>query len=155
MKMRIGVVVSLCTLFALCLVLVAQEKPEAQEKGGQTAASVATDTEKKNIEEYIELLRENVQQEKAQLLGAVMQLNADQAEKFWPIYNDYAAELAKLNDLDNANIRTYSREYQELTDEKADQLIKEDFGYQKQRIDLLAKYYERVKQALGAVTAAR
>jgi hypothetical protein len=155
MKVRIGVWIPLCTLFASCLVLLAQVKPVAQERGGQAAATPATDTEKRNIEEYIELMRENVRQEKAQLLGAVMQLNADQAAKFWPIYDEYNSELTKLNDLRAANIKTYAREYSQLTDEKANQLISEAFDYQKQRTELLARYYDRVKQALGAITAAR
>jgi hypothetical protein len=155
MKIRIGFWVLLCTLFASCLVLLAQEKSEAQKTGGQTPATPATDTEKKNIEEYIELMRENVRQEKAQLLGAVMQLNAEQAAKFWPIYDEYNAELTKLNNLRAANIKTYAREYSRLTDEKANQLIIEAFDHQKQRTELLARYYDRVKQALGAVTAAR
>jgi len=147
--------VSLFMLFAFCLLLLAQEKRETQERSGQIGTATATDTEKKNIEEYIALLRENVGQEKDELLGAVLQLSADQAAKFWPIYDEYDAEMSKLNDLKNANIKAYAREYQQLTNEKADQLIKEDLGYQKQRNELLAKYYERVKQALGAVTAAR
>ena len=155
MKIRIGVWVLLCTLFGLCPVLLAQEKPEAQKTSGQAASTPTSDTEKKNINEYIELMRENVRQEKAQLLGAVMQLNAEQAAKFWPIYNEYNAELTKLNDLRAANIKTYAREYSQLTDEKANQLIREAFDHQKKRTELLARYYDRVKQALGAITAAR
>ena len=42
-----------------------------------------------------------------------------------------------------------------MTDEKADELIQSALDYQKQRAELLAKYYERMKQALGAITAAR
>jgi hypothetical protein len=42
-----------------------------------------------------------------------------------------------------------------MTDEKADALIQKAMDYQKQRSELLAKYYERMKQALGAVGAAR
>src|SRR5262245_24292867 len=155
MKIRIGVWVLLCTLFASSPVLLAQEKTEAQKMSGQAAASPTSDTEKENIKEYIALMRENVRQEKAQLLGAVLQLNAEQAAKFWPIYNEYNAELTKLNDLRAANIKTYAREYSQLTDEKANQLIREAFDHQKKRTELLARYYDRVKQALGAVTAAR
>jgi hypothetical protein len=42
-----------------------------------------------------------------------------------------------------------------MTDAKADELIKDAMTFQKQRDELLAKYYERVKQELGAITAAR
>ena len=39
--------------------------------------------------------------------------------------------------------------------EKADELIQKAMSYQKQRAELLAKYYDRVKQELGGITAAR
>jgi hypothetical protein len=100
-------------------------------------------------------LREDVRSEKAKLLGQVMQFDAEDAAKFWPIYRDYDAELNKVNDLQAANILEYSRSYTDMTEAKADELIKNAMTFQKQRDELLGKYYERVKQELGAITAAR
>ena len=60
-----------------------------------------------------------------------------------------------MNDLRVANILEYSRTYTQMTDDKADELVKKAMAYQKQRNELLAKYYERMKQELGAITAAR
>ena len=42
-----------------------------------------------------------------------------------------------------------------MTDDKADELIDKAMSYRKQRSELLAKYYEQVKQSLGGITAAR
>jgi len=42
-----------------------------------------------------------------------------------------------------------------MTDEKADELIRKFVGVSKQRAELLATTYDRVKQAVGAITAAR
>ena len=69
-----------------------------------------TDTQQKNLQEYIELLRSNVRQQKDEIMGAVMALNVDQAAKFWPIYEEYDAELTKLNNLRVANIQDYARQ---------------------------------------------
>ena len=85
----------------------------------------------------------------------VMQLSAADAAKFWPIYDDYTGELTKVNDLRVANIEEYASTYNDLTDQKADELVQNAMQYQKQRAELLAKYYDRMKQALGGVTAAR
>ena len=109
----------------------------------------------KNIQAYIKLIRTKVQQEKSKLMGAVIQLDAQDSAKFWPIYRDYDAELTQVNNLRSDNILDYARHYLSLTDEKADELIKNAMDYQRKRADLLAKYYERVKQELGAITAAR
>ena len=132
---------------------VAQTKTST-EPPPKTAATART-PEELNTREYIVLLRKDVSAEKAKLLGTVMQFDAEDAAKFWPIYRDYDAELSKLNDLRVANIREYAESYTTMTDDKADELIKSAMAYQKQRGELLAKYYERVKQELGAITAAR
>jgi hypothetical protein len=132
-----------------------QDQRQADQTGAQASASPKAEAQKENIQEYIELLRSDVRQQKAEMMGAVMQLSAADAAKFWPIYSEYDAELTKVNDLRAANIQEYARAYPEMTDEKADGLIQKAFAYQKQRSELLAKYYDRVKQVLGAVTAAR
>jgi hypothetical protein len=108
-----------------------------------------------NLQEYIKLLRQNVRSEKTQLMGAMMQLDPDEAAKFWLIYRDYDAALTKLNDLRVANIEEYSKSYDQMTDEKADQLVRNAIQYQQQRDELLCKYYGQVRDALGGITAAR
>jgi hypothetical protein len=100
-------------------------------------------------------MRKDVRSQKSAIMDTVMQLDPDQAAKFWPIYRDYDAELTKLNDLRVANIKEYASSYNNLTDAKADELIQNAVSYQKQRMELLTKYYDRVKESLGAVTAAR
>ena len=126
--------------------------PKTEQK---SAASPNASTRQKNIQEYIDLMRADVRQQKAEMMGAVMALSAADATKFWPIYTDYDAELTKLNNQRVANIKEYARTYTQLTDEKADELIHNALAYRKQRSELLAKTYDRVKRALGAITAAR
>jgi hypothetical protein len=135
--------------------------PAARAQGStqpaQTAdqASTSSNSNAENMEAYIELLRSDVRQQKAELLGEVMQLSAADAAKFWPIYSEYDEQLHKLNDLRVANIQDYSNTYYEMTDEKADELIQKALSYRKQRSELIAICYDRVKQSLGGITAAR
>ena len=79
----------------------------------------------------------------------------EDAQKFWPIYSDYDTQLAKLNDQRVQNITEYTQSYNDMTDEKADGLIHKAMEFQKQRAELFAATYEKLKQALGATTAAR
>src|SRR5262249_24577224 len=119
------------------------------------AASSQADTHKKNVDAYIALMRRDVRQEKAEIMGSMMALNAQDAAKFWPIYSDYDLELAKLNDQRVANIKEYVDNYNSLTDDEADKLVRNAAAYHKERAELLGATYEKVKQALGGVTAAR
>lgn len=128
----------------------------AQSQNAQEQTSPpATDTQQKNIQEYVQLLRSDVRHQKAEIMGAMMALNIDQSAKFWPIYKDYDAELTRLNDQRLANIQDYARNYDDMTDGKADELVQSALEYHKQRAELLAKYYGRMKEALGSVEAAR
>jgi hypothetical protein len=140
---------------SLVCVSVAGAQADTQPQQSQAQDSTSSATDNRNTQAYIELLRSDVRQQKAELLGAVMQLSAADAAKFWPIYKEYDAELNKLNDLRVANIQEYARTYEQMTDEKADELIQNGLKYRKQRSELLTKYYDRVKEELGAITAAR
>jgi hypothetical protein len=131
----------------------AQTKPQTAERN--TSASPEADAQKKNLQVYVDLLRKDIRQQKAEIMGAVMLLSAEDAAKFWPIYNKYDADLTKLNDQRIENIKEYARTYNTMTDEKADELIQKSLAYQKQRAELLAKTYEGIKQAVGGITAAR
>jgi hypothetical protein len=132
-----------------------KSNPPAKKNQQQAGTSPNAANREQNIQEYIVLLRSDVRQQKTEMMGSVMQLSAEEAAKFWPIYSEYDAELTKLNDLRVANIEEYARTYSHMTDEEANTLIQNAMTYEKQRSELLAKYYGRVKQALGAITAAR
>jgi hypothetical protein len=133
----------------------ANTQTKTQSTPHKAAPSFATDAQRKNMQEYINLLRQNVRQQKAEIMGSMMLLSASDAAKFWPIYEQYDSELTKLNDQRVENIKEYARAYDQMTDEKADELIQKALTYQKQRTELFANTYDKVKQAIGAVTAAR
>jgi hypothetical protein len=147
----------LAILLAQCVVnpYPARAQTKTQQPETKAGASAEADVQEKNINADIDLLRKDVRQGKAEIMGSVMALSSDDAAKFWPIYKEYDAELTKLNDQRVQNIKEYARSYDQMTNEKADELIQKSLAYQKQRADLLAKTYERVKQAVGAITAAR
>jgi hypothetical protein len=155
MKKETAAWILVLTLLVFVRAVSSQDKTQSTKTGAQASASPNADAQEMNVQEYVELLRSDVRQQKDEMMGAVMQLSAADAAKFWPIYSEYDAELTKVNDLRMANIQEYARSYPEMTDEKADELIQNELAYEKQRTELLAKYYDRIKQALGAVTAAR
>ena len=156
MKRRIAVWPPLLLFLAFCPLALIQGKPQSQTPlAPATQPAAESSTQEKNVQEYIELLRSDVRQQKAQIMGAVMALDVDQSAKFWPIYSEYDAELTKLNKLRLANIQEYARTYNDMTDAKADELIQNGIDYRRQRMELLTKYYGRVKASLGFMEAAR
>jgi hypothetical protein len=154
MIQRIPSMFAMCALLVSASAMLAQDSAQPQ-KAPAKVAKPSLSAKEQNLKEYIDLLRGDVRSQKSAIMSAVMQLDPDEAAKFWPIYRDYDAALTQLNDQRVANIEEYSRTYTQLTDAKADELVRNALLYQKQRGELLAKYYDRVKEALGAITAAR
>jgi hypothetical protein len=154
MKEQIAVRRGLVMFLACCPVTFAIQVAQSQNMQPQSMPSL-TVTQRNNVLEYIDLLRVDVQAQKAEIMGALMGLGVDQSAKFWAIYGQYDAELTRLNNLRAGNIQNYARNYYQMTDPKADELAQNSLNYWRQRSDILARYYGRMKASLGAVEAMR
>ena len=65
---------------------------------------------------------------KKEITAANMNLTADEATKFWPIYDQYAAEVTKISDSRVALIKEYAATYSTMTDAQANDFMRE-LGY--------------------------
>ena len=108
-----------------------------------------------NIRAYIELLRTDVKTGKSQVMGQVMQLDADQATKFWPIYKRFETDLAAIGDRLVGLIKDYANNYDKMTPTIADDLGSRLLDVERDRNVLKRKYFGEFKGALDAITATR
>jgi Skp family chaperone for outer membrane proteins len=115
----------------------------------------SSSSQEANIQAYVELLRSDVRARKTEILTELMNLNDTQSAKFWPIYREYDVQLQKINDQRLAGILDYAKNFQSMTDEKADQLAKLALALENQRNELKKTYYEKLRDQLGGVVAAR
>jgi hypothetical protein len=116
---------------------------------------LTTESQQTNIRAYVELLRADVRAKKTAIIAEIMNFDDEQAEKFWPIYREYDLELQTLNDRKLAGIQEYAKNYDKMTDEKADELASLALALENKRNDLKKKYYEKVREQLGGIVAAR
>lgn len=118
-----------------------------------TSESPQSPTQEKNIQAYILLLRSDVRKQKAQVMGTVMDLDAGDSAKFWPIYKDFEAELTQFYDSVGVLVKNYSDNFGNVNDALADQLATKLLDLEQQRNDMKRRYYERFKTALDPVVA--
>ena len=125
-------------------------QPYAQgEKPSQAAAKT-----KSSVDQDIKLLREDIRSRKKQLIAANLKLTADQAAKFWPLYNQYSAELSKIGDQQTALIREYADQWGTMTDEQASRLAKRSLAMDERIAQLRVKYLLIFSQSVpGQVVA--
>jgi len=106
-------------------------------------------------ESYIALLRSNIQPGKTDILARRLSLSDDEAKRFWPLQRSYEADLAKLGDSNLDTMRTYARNWDNLSEQTARDLGRRLFEYQKKRAELRAKYFDRISNKLSPTIAAK
>ena len=100
-----------------------------------------------------EMFKSMFNMEKKLMVENFMQLNDSDAEKFWPIYNNYETERGDLTSRRIKVLKQYADQYSTLTDEQADVLMKEVFSIRKKDLALKQKYFNQIKKNISAKTA--
>ncbi len=106
-------------------------------------------------ENYITLLRSDVKAEKTEIIQQNLTLTDQESQKFWPIERDYEHDLSKLNDQRVQIIRDYAANWDSLSEENALDLSKRTFKFQKDRVELRQKYFERIAKAVSPAVSAK
>ena len=120
--------------------------------GAQTAAAPAPAADKDQhviSSQDIDLLRKDIRSQKKQMLAQNLTLTDSDATKFWPIYDQYSAELRKIKDKQYATFQDYADHFGTLTDEKAASLMKDWLDVDVAVTQLRAKYLPIVSKAIG------
>jgi len=102
-----------------------------------------------SLDSYIELLRSDLQTQKKALITEAMQFTEAEATVFWPMYREYELEGSKLMDRRVAALKDYAANYETMTDKKAQELIKNSFKLQKDRISLREEYYNKATKIMS------
>lgn len=76
------------------------------------------------VEKDLALIRRDIRAEKKQLIAANVSLTETEATKFWPVYDQYVAEMTKHNDEFFAVIKDYAANQKTMTDAQASSMIK-------------------------------
>jgi hypothetical protein len=106
-------------------------------------------------EKYIELMRQDLNTNITAAMTEGMALTDAQGEIFWPIYRDYRNTVSAIGDRRIALIKDYAENWENLTQEKAAEIMKASFKIQKDRLGLLEKTAKKVAKELDPITAAR
>jgi hypothetical protein len=134
------------TCFVLALAFTAANSTAFAQK--ETTTGVETDKD-------ILLLRRNLRTEKKKIIAANMPLTETEATKFWPVYDQYAAEMATLNDQFYSLIKDYVANQKTITDDQAISMLKRWSDLQVQAAQTRQKYIPIVEKVIPGAKAAR
>ena len=144
MKPVIAFVIGACFLAAVVIASVAS-----------TQQNSSLQSRELNFREYTALLRADIKSQRTAIITQLMEFNEDEAAGFWPIFKQYDAELAKIGDSRLNLIEDYAQHFDNLTNEKADELMAKAFGLEAERAMLKKRYFDKMKTAISATQAAK
>jgi hypothetical protein len=128
----------------------AKAVPQAQAtSSGQTSTA-----DQKATAQDIELMRKDIRSMRKQLVAANLKLTDAEATKFWPVYDQYIAELVTMNNTKYQLLQEYFNSYGQLTDEQADSMTKQLLALDVSVAQLRQKYQPIFRAAVPAKVTA-
>src|SRR5215471_30074 len=132
--------------------------------GQQPAGQVGKLTQSPNATVYedtqwspdqdIQLLKSNIRSQKKQIVAANMDLTDAEAEKFWPLYNRYAADVAKIYDSKIALFQEYLENYDSMSGDQAESYLRRRAAVEQDAMKLRLQYLPEFRKVLTGREAA-
>jgi Spy/CpxP family protein refolding chaperone len=97
----------------------------------------------------IEMLRADLRSQRKQIVAQNMNLTADQATKFWPIFEQYRKEAIKPNDERWAVLKDYAANHATMTDAQAFNYIKRLAAVDEELIGLRLRYVAAFEKVIS------
>jgi hypothetical protein len=115
-------------------------------------ASIAQDVTPSADEQ---ILLKRVQTNKRGVYADYLKMTDAESKAFWPVYDEYEAQLKKIDDRYMAMINDYATKYDTLTDAEATQMLKERLAIDRKRVELKIKYTDKFAKVLPGKKALR
>jgi len=101
------------------------------------------------------IVRDAIQAEKKVLVAENMGLTETEAAAFWPVYEEYQAEVKKLGDRMVKLVENYGTTHKVMTDDTAGKLLQEMLAIQSDRVKLQEKFLPKFQKVLPMTKVAR
>jgi hypothetical protein len=94
--------------------------------------------------------KERIEKLRSKFIGEKLELNKDEADKFWPIYNQYRVELDAIQDAhdDFHHSKTSIDHIKSLSEEKAKRCVENQMEKERKHVEIRQKYFKEFKKAL-------
>ena len=141
------VITLILVAFAATSSALAQNSPSPKKDAVKT--SVTNDGSEQSPDDFMQLLRRDVRSQKKQIIAGNMDLTDAEAEKFWPVYDQYAAELSKIYDTKIALLNDYADNRSSMTGEQAETYIRKRAELEQSIMQQRLKYNPAFRKVLS------
>ena len=93
--------------------------------------------------------------ERKATVGANMNLTADEAAKFWPVYDAYEAKMDRIEDRHVKELKDFAAKYDSLTEGDAAKKLDEVMAIQQARLDVQKEFVPKFRDVVSQVKVTR
>lgn len=126
-----------------------QRPVAAVRKQTQSPSATVYEDAQWSPDQDIQLLKSNIRSQKKQLVAANMDLTDAEAEKFWPVYDRYAADLAKIYDRKIALLQEYLENYDSMSGDQSETYLRERAAVEEDVMQLRLRYLPEFRKVLS------
>jgi Spy/CpxP family protein refolding chaperone len=146
MKNGVTTVLMAVAVVLLCNVSLFGQAAQPSSKSNSGAEAQPNSINDKDVE----MLRANLRANRKELMARNMTLTADEATKFWPVFDQYRKEAIKPNDERWALIKEYAANYNTMTDAQAQDYMKRAEVVDQQLLALRLRYVPVFEKVISA-----
>ena len=78
-----------------------------------------------------------------------LDMDAETAQKFWPVYNEYESEMKALRESHKNAMKDAHENWKDQSDKKKDELLQSRFEMEAKELELKKAYHEQFKKVLS------
>jgi hypothetical protein len=108
-----------------------------------------------NPADNMQIVREKIRADKKLVVAETMGMTESEAKAFWPVYEAYQRDLAKINDRTIKLIDEYAENYGAMSGQAAKKLMEEFMAIETERLKIRQSYLPRFRQVLPEMKVLR
>jgi hypothetical protein len=106
-------------------------------------------------QDLVDMVKRDINAERRTIVAEAIELPAENEADFWKLYNEMEKELGILTDKRVANINKFADNYENITDDIANDLAMTYFEINSSRIKIYKTYYKKISKLIGKKEASR
>ena len=116
---------------------------------------IAAPAAPQDVAQSLELNREVVDSQKRVIVAGSLPLSDEEADAFWPLFDEFQKELKRIDRRSDRLISEYSAEYATLAGARARGMIDEALSIEEDRVRLKRRWLKRMEPVLPPRMLAR
>jgi hypothetical protein len=107
------------------------------------------------VQKDIDTTQADILSNKKKIIAATLELQGEESNAFWPLYEEYQNALGPVRDRSSRLIADYLRDYDSLTDEQAKVMLREFLKIEWEQLRLKEIYVKKFSAVLPPKKVAR